>query len=231
MRSSATSAQLNTPWTVSVGIDNSLYIADLSNNRVRKVSGGVISTVAGTGSRSFGGDGGAATAANLNDPTSVILNPAGDLYIADSGNNRVRKVYASTGIIETVTGNDSEQFAGDGGPANQASLYAPYALFFDQSGNLFLADTLHNRIRRILATPVALAYPVMRVGKTSAPQAEGLENDGNFNLNLQRQSCSMRRSIPRRPHAASPRRWPPPPHATLAWSLRRRCSAPLCSAP
>jgi len=181
---SATSAQLNSPWTVSVGIDNSLYIADLSNSRVRKVSGGVISTVAGTGSRSFGGDGGAATAANLNDPTSVILNPAGDLYIADSGNNRVRKVYASTGIIETVTGNDSEQFAGDGGPANQASLYAPYALFFDQSGNLFLADTLHNRIRSILATPVALAYPVMRVGKTSAPQTTGLENDGNFNLNL-----------------------------------------------
>jgi sugar lactone lactonase YvrE len=180
----ATTAQLNTPWTVSVGADNSLYIADLSNNRVRKVYGGVISTVAGTGSRSFAGDGGAATAANLDDPASVILNPAGDLYIADSGNNRVRKVYASTGIIQTVTGNDSEQFAGDNGPANQASLYAPYALFFDQSGNLFLADTLHNRIRRILATPVALAYPVMRVGKISAPQAEGLESDGNSGLNL-----------------------------------------------
>jgi sugar lactone lactonase YvrE len=180
----ATAAELNSPWTVNAGIDNSLYIADLTNNRVRKVNGGVISTVAGTGSRSFGGDGGAATAADLDDPTSVILNPAGDLYIADSGNNRVREVYASTGIIETVTGNDSEQFAGDGGPANLASLYAPYALFFDQSGNLFLADTLHNRIRRILATPVALAYPVMRVGKTSAPQTQGLENDGNFNLNL-----------------------------------------------
>ena len=180
----ATTAQLNSPWTVSVGADNSLYIADLSNNRVRKVNGGVISTAAGTGSRSFGGDGGAATAADLDDPASVILNPAGDLYIADSGNNRVRKVYASTGIIETVTGNDSEQFAGDGGPANQASLYAPYALFFDQSGNLFLADTLHNRIRSILATPVALAYPVMRVGKTSAPQTQGLENDGNSGLNL-----------------------------------------------
>ena len=77
---SATSAQLEHPWTVSVGVDNSLYIADLSNSRVRKVSGGVISTVAGTGSRSFGGDGGAATAANLNDPTSVILNPAA-IYI------------------------------------------------------------------------------------------------------------------------------------------------------
>jgi sugar lactone lactonase YvrE len=181
---SATAAELNSPWTVSVGADNSLYIADLSNNRVRKVNGGVISTVAGTGSRSFAGDNGPAIAADLDDPASVILNPAGDLYIADSGNNRVRKVYASTGIIETVTGNDSEQFAGDAGPANLASLYAPYALFFDQSGNLFLADTLHNRIRSIPATPVALAYPVMKVGKTSAPQIEGLENDGNSGLNL-----------------------------------------------
>ena len=181
----ATTAWLNSPWTVSVGADNSLYIADLYNNRVRKVSsGGEISTVAGTGTRGFTGDDGPATAADLNEPISVILDPAGDLYIADEGNNRVRKVYASTGIIETVTGNDSEQFAGDGGPANQASLNAPFALFFDQSGNLFLSDTLNNRIRSILATPVALKYPEMKVGKTSAPQIEGLENDGNSGLNL-----------------------------------------------
>jgi large repetitive protein len=180
----AAAAQLYTPWTVSVGVDNSLYIADLSNNRVRKVSGGTISTVAGTGSRGFSGDGGAATAADLNDPASVILDPAGDLYIADSGNNRVRKVYSGSGIIQTITGNDSEQFDGDAGPANQASLYAPYALYFDQSGDLFLADTLHNRIRRILATPIALAYPVMRVGKLSTPQLEGLENDGTASLNV-----------------------------------------------
>ena len=180
----ATAAQLNSPWTVSVGADNSLYIADLLNNRVRKVSGGLISTVAGTGSRGFAGDKGAANAAELNDPTSVILDPAGNLYIADSGNNRVRKVYANTGVILTITGDDSEQFSGDAGPSNEATLYAPYALFFDQSGNLLIADTLHNRIRRILATPFPLAYPVMRVGKTSVPQVEGLENDGNGSLNL-----------------------------------------------
>jgi sugar lactone lactonase YvrE len=180
----ATAAQLNSPWTVSIGADGSLYIADLANNRIRKVSGGTMTTVVGTGVRSFAGDTGPATAAELDDPTSVILDPAGNLYIADSGNNRVRKVYAGTGTIVTLSGNDSEQFAGDAGPANQASLYAPYALFFDQSGDLYLADTLHNRIRRILATPFAIAYPVMRVGKLSVPQAEGLENDGNGSLNL-----------------------------------------------
>lgn len=180
----ATAGQLNTPWSVSVGADNSLLIADLSNNRVRKVNGGVISTVVGNGTRGFEGDGGAANAAELNDPASVVLDPAGNLYIADSGNNRVRKVHTDTGIIQTVTGNDSEQFAGDGGPANQASLYAPYNLFFDQGGNLFVADTLHNRIRSIPGTPVALQYAVIRVERTSAPQIEGLENDGNGNLNL-----------------------------------------------
>ena len=180
----ATTGQLNTPWSVSVGADNSLFIADLSNNRVRKVSGGVISTVAGNGTRGFQGDGGAANEAELNDPASVILDPAGNLYIADSGNNRVRKVYVYTTIIQTLTGNDSEQFAGDGGPSNQASLYAPYNLFFDQAGNLFIADTLHNRIRSIPGTPVALQYAVIRVNRSSAPQVEGLENDGNYNLSL-----------------------------------------------
>ena len=180
----ATAGQLNTPWSVSVGADNSLLIADLSNNRVRKVSGGVLSTVVGNGIRGFEGDSGPANAAELNDPASVILDPAGNLYIADSGNNRIRKVYVNTGIIQTLTGNDSEQFAGDGGPANQASLYAPYNLFFDQGGNLFVADTLHNRIRSIPGTPVALQYAVIRVDRTSAPQIEGLENDGNGSLNL-----------------------------------------------
>lgn len=180
----ASAALLNTPWAVSVGADNSLFIADLSNNRVRKVSGGVISTVVGNGTRGFLGDGGAANAAELNDPASVILDPAGNLYIADSGNNRVRKVYADTEIIQTLTGNDSEQFAGDGGPANQASLYAPYNLFFDQDGNLFIADTLHNRVRSISATPVALQFAVIRVNRTSAVQVVDLDNDGNDSLSL-----------------------------------------------
>ena len=180
----ATTAQLNSPWTVCIGTDNSIYIADLANNRVRKVTSGVISTVAGTGNRGFSGDNGAASSAELNDPTSVILDPAGNLYIADSGNNRVRKVYSATGLIETLAGNGSEQFSGDAGPANSASLYAPYALFFDQDGNLFVSDTLHNRIRRILASPFALVYSVIRVGKTSPPQIEGLENDGNASLSV-----------------------------------------------
>jgi len=85
---------LNSPWDVAVASDGSLYIADLNNNRVRRVASGSISTVAGNGTEGFGGDGGSATAAQINGPASVAFDPAGNLYIADSANNRVRKVYA-----------------------------------------------------------------------------------------------------------------------------------------
>ncbi|HEY5330750.1 MAG TPA: Ig-like domain repeat protein [Acidobacteriaceae bacterium] len=181
----ATTAMLNSPWSVAFGVDGLLYIADLNNSRVRKIdSEGIISTVAGTGSRSFGGDGSAATAAELNAPAAIVFDPAGNLYIADSANNRVRKVNAITGIIDTIAGNGDEGFGGDTGPANLASLYGPYALFFDQSGNLLIADMFHNRVRRISATAISLVFDTIRVGKVSPPQAEGLENDGNADLTL-----------------------------------------------
>jgi large repetitive protein len=181
----ATTAQLSSPWNIAFGLDGSLYIADLNNSRVRKVNAAqIITTVAGNGARTFGGDGAAATAAALNAPAAIVFDPAGNLYIADSANNRVREVNAATGIITTITGNGNEGFGGDTGPANMASLYGPYALFFDQSGNLIVADMFHNRVRRISATTIALAYDVIRVGKTSPPQPEGLQNDGNADLTL-----------------------------------------------
>lgn len=182
---SATGAQLNTPWNIAFGTDGSLYIADLNNNRVRKVdSSGNISTVAGSGVRGFAGDGSPAQNAELEGPAALAFDPAGNFYIADSGNNRVRRVNASDGTIQTIAGNDSEQFAGDAGPANAASLYGPYALFLDQSGNLFVADMFHNRVRRISATSIALQYSTIRVGNVSPPQPEGFENDGNAAMTL-----------------------------------------------
>lgn len=180
----ATSAQLNSPWSVAVAQDGSFYIADLTNNRVRKVSLGMISTIAGTGTRGFMGDGGLATLATLGEPAAVVIDPAGDIYIADSDNNRVRKITASTGLIETICGNDSEEFGGDGGPANLASMYAPYALYFDQTGNLFISDMFHNRIRRINALSLSLQYATIKVGNVSAPQPVMIANDGNLDLVL-----------------------------------------------
>jgi len=181
----ATIAQLNSPWSVAVAQDGSIYIADLMNNRVRKVSvSGVISTVAGTGTRGFTGDGALATQAMLGEPAAVAIDPAGNIYIADSDNNRVREISASTGLIETICGNASEGFLGDGGPANLASLYGPDALYFDQTGNLFISDMFHNRIRRINALALSLQYATMKVGNVSDPQRVVLANDGNSDLIL-----------------------------------------------
>ncbi len=181
----ATLAKLNSPWSVAVAQDGSIYIADLTNNRVRKVDpSGNISTVAGTGPRGFNGDGGLATQAMLGEPAAVVIDPAGDLYIADSDNNRIREVNAATGLIETICGNASEQFAGDGGSANLASMYGPYALFFDQTGNLFVADMFHNRIRRINALGISLQYATIKVGNVSPPQPVVLVDDGNADLLL-----------------------------------------------
>jgi len=189
----ATASKLNSPWTVTVGPDNSLYIADTYNNRIRRVSGGEISTVAGTGAEGFGGDNGAAGSAVLNLPIGVTFDPAGNLYIADSGNDRVRKVSASTGnvnagtaTVQTIIGTGSEGFSGDTGPANQATLHGPYALFFAQNGDFYLADTINNRIRRVLATPFTLAqFPDTKITKISTlTQVEGLDSDGNADLNL-----------------------------------------------
>ncbi|MEO7030473.1 MAG: Ig-like domain repeat protein [Acidobacteriaceae bacterium] len=181
----STTALLSSPWDVATSLDGSIFIADVGNNRVRKVDpSGNISTLAGTGPRQFSGDGGLATAANLNAATAVALDLAGNLYIADSGNDRVRRITASTGIIDTITGVGTQNFSGDGGPANLASLYGPTAVFFDSSGNLLVADMFHNRVRRIAATVIALQYATIRVGKTSPAQVEGLENDGNASLTL-----------------------------------------------
>jgi sugar lactone lactonase YvrE len=181
----ASTAELNSPWGLAMAVDGSLYIADLTNNRVRKVSpAGIISTVAGTGVGDFGGDGGAATAALVRAPAAIAIDPAGNLYIADSGNNRVRKVFANSGNITTITGANSEQFAGDKGPAVAATMYGPYALYLDGAGDLFVADLFHNRVREIYAMHITEMYPTMRVGKTSSPVPVPLANNGNADLQL-----------------------------------------------
>ena len=117
----------------------------------RRVGGGkvVISTVAGNGSQDFKGDGGAATAASLSNPRTIAVDGAGNIYISDSTNNRVRKVDAATGTITTVAGNGTRDFSGDGGPAIKASLAFPMGLAVDKEGHLFIADARNHRIRRV----------------------------------------------------------------------------------
>jgi YD repeat-containing protein len=145
----ATSAQLNVPSGVALDSAGHLYIGDLENHRIRRVDpGGVISTVAGDGTAGFGGDGGPATSAQLHDPAGVAVDSVGALYIADTDNNRIRKVTAG-GTITTVAGNGTADFTGDGGPATAAALNYPTGVALDSAGSLYIADRDNNRIRKI----------------------------------------------------------------------------------
>ena len=145
----AANATLNTIGGAFVDPSGVVYFADTRNNRVRKISAdGTITTVAGDGQGSFSGDGGPATRAALNGPRSVVLDAAGNLYIADTNNNRIRKVSAD-GTISTLIGNGQPGFSGDGAAPIGASLNAPRALALDSSGALYIADTNNNRIRMI----------------------------------------------------------------------------------
>ncbi len=182
---SAKSASLADPTGIAVIADGSILIADTGNERIRRVStDGTISTVVGSGVQSFGGDGDAALQAYVNRPANVAVDPAGDIYFTDAGNNRMRMVNAGTGNIETITGGSSEAFAGDGGAANLATYYGPSGLFYAPNGDIVLTDMFHMRVRRISASSLPITYPVMRVGKTSTPQTASLINDGNIPLNL-----------------------------------------------
>jgi sugar lactone lactonase YvrE len=143
----ATRATLNAPIGVAVDGVGDLFIIDLGNQRIRKVTPqGIISTVAGNGTMGFSGDGGPATSAALNTPSGVAVDAGANLYIADSGNQRIRKVTPG-GIISTFAGNGTQGFSGDGGPATNAALNGPNGVVFDASGRLFFADRGNQRIR------------------------------------------------------------------------------------
>ncbi len=142
----ATSAQLEYPQAVAVDSLGALYIADRDNNRIRKVSGGAISTVAGSGAYGYSGDGASATAAAMKNPQGVAVDNSGFIYIADTGNNVVRKV--SGGNITTVAGS-TQGFSGDGASATSAQLNTPNSVGVDSSGNLYIADTNNQRIRKV----------------------------------------------------------------------------------
>jgi uncharacterized protein (TIGR03437 family) len=144
----AKNAQLNLPQGIAIDGGGNVYIADTGSNRVFEVSHGGIAIVAGNGTAGFSGDGGAATSAQLNQPQGIAVDGLGDVYITDSGNNRIRKV--AKGLITTVAGNGMSGFGGDGGPATAAQLDAPQGgLAVDANGNLYIADTFNGRIREV----------------------------------------------------------------------------------
>ncbi len=145
----ATNASLNRPSGVSVDASGNLFIADSDNNRIRKVNAkGVITTAAGNGNYGYSGDGGAATDAMLRAPQGIAVDATGNLFIADQYNNCIREV-STNGTITTVAGNGTYGYSGDGGVATNATFYYPFGVTLDATGNLFIADTFNNRIRKL----------------------------------------------------------------------------------
>jgi sugar lactone lactonase YvrE len=145
----ATAALLSQPDSLAFDQAGNLYFSDLAENRVFKVSAsGVVTTVAGNGTPGFSGDGGRATAAQINAPGGITFDRAGNLYIAESGGNRVRKV-SLQGVITTVAGTGTTGYAGDGRSATETQLVNPYGVAFDSAGNLYIAELDNNRVRRV----------------------------------------------------------------------------------
>jgi cysteine-rich repeat protein len=146
----ATSAHLVFPSSVAVDGLGNVYIADSASHRIRRVDTlGVISTIAGTGTRGYNGDGTAAISAQLDYPTGVLVDPTGDVYIADNYNYRIRRVDSNSGNISTVAGTGSRNYNGDGLPATTAQLVAPSCVAIDGMGNVYIADSRDHRIRRV----------------------------------------------------------------------------------
>ena len=191
----AETAQLNAPYGLAADASGNVYIADLGNNRVRRVTPtGIISTYAGTGHKGSSGDGGQATDAELMSPRNLAMSAAGVLYISEFDGHRVRKV-APGGIITTVAGTGMAGFKGDTGPAVAAQLAYPAGLAIDPTGVLYIADTRNQRVRKVLPSGIivtALGAP----GNESLNTPIGLAADSGGNIFVAERHAWVRRFTP-----------------------------------
>ncbi len=148
----AAQAKLFAPVGVAVDVQNNVYFVDQGNQRIRRVSSdGTITTFAGTGATTYNGDDRLANTANINEPRLIALDAAGDLYVADQGNHRIRKIARGTNLITTVAGSGVQGFGGDNSAPNGALLSIPQGVAVDAQGNVFIADTGNNRVRKVQA--------------------------------------------------------------------------------
>jgi sugar lactone lactonase YvrE len=141
---------------IAIAADGAIYFADTNNDRIRRIDftsgdflSGTVTTVAGSGTRGYSGDGGAAIEAQLSFPQDVEIGPDGNVYFTDTNNDRVRMIEVSTGIISTVAGSGEKGYSGDGGPAVEAKLNRPFGIAFDENGDLFISDSFNGRVRKV----------------------------------------------------------------------------------
>jgi RHS repeat-associated protein len=167
-RGPASQASLHTPTDVAISRDGSLYIAESSGHRIRRVApDGIITTVAGTGSAGFSGDGGLATQSTASAPRGVTVALDGSVYFTEEFNQRVRRV-SPDGIITTVAGSGVSGFSGDGGPGTQARVNRPAGILIAQDGDLYVADSFNSRIRRL-----STALPQFSLGDIAISSNDG----------------------------------------------------------
>ena len=175
----AVEAKLNAPMDLCMDLRGDFYIADWGNHRIRRISReGIITTIAGTGEPGFSGDGGPAIKARLKKPYGIAIDRIGNIYVADSGNHRVRKV-STNGIINTIAGTGIAGFSGDDGIASQAQLDSPQAVFVSPSNEIFINDEHNHRIRKIL--PSAIIQTVVGNGRPGFSGDGGLATNASIN--------------------------------------------------
>ena len=178
----ATSAQVDGPVGIDLDAEGNLFIADYNNHRIRRVDADtqVITTVAGTGTPSYNGDGIPAVAAQLSFPFDVDVDGAGNVFVADLSNNRIRRIDAATQVITTVAGTGRAGSGGDGGPAGEAMLNQPQGVTVDHRGNLFIADTENHAVRRVDGITQVISTIETPDASLRAPAETAVDDAGNL---------------------------------------------------